>query len=119
MSNTNLNEKANKVLEIARRMGVQTNYFFETTFDRYSTQLTILARLKEIIDTEGMMVEKEYVRDRKNIYTNPAINEYNKTATAANQTVQTLIKIVKDLAKTTGEGEEDIISAMSSLIGNE
>ena len=34
------------------------------------------------------------MKGRKNVYTHPAISEYNKTATAANQTVSTLIKIV-------------------------
>lgn len=34
------------------------------------------------------------------MYTNPAIAEYNKTATAANNTAATLIKIIKELRET-------------------
>ena len=31
------------------------------------------------------------------MYTHPAIGEYNKTSTAANQTVQTLMKIIAQM----------------------
>ena len=43
------------------------------------------------------IVEKEYVKGRQNLVANPAITEYNKTATAANGTVATLINIIKTL----------------------
>ena len=39
-------------------------------------------------------VTKEYVKNRKNIYTNPAINAYNRTTDSANKTVTTLLKIL-------------------------
>jgi hypothetical protein len=35
------------------------------------------------------------VKGRGNLYVNPAITEYNKTSTAANGTVATLINIVE------------------------
>ena len=43
------------------------------------------------------MVTKEYVKGRGNVYTHPAIGEYNRTSTAANQTVQTLMKVITTL----------------------
>lgn len=89
-----LQEQANKIVEEAERRGVENNFFFVTTFKRYQVQMKMLADLEKAITKEGTMVSKEYVKGRKNLYTNPAINEYNKTATAANSTVQTLIKIV-------------------------
>ena len=58
-----------------------------------------------------MTVTKEYVKNRKNIVINPAVTEYNKTASAANQTVQTLLKIVQayndgnDMASATEDDE--------------
>jgi hypothetical protein len=90
----NLTEKANAILEIAEKQGVEQNFFFITTFQRYQVQIQLLKQLETIIRQDGSLVEKEYVKGRKNVYTHPAISEYNKTTTAANQTVQTLIKIV-------------------------
>lgn len=90
-----LQQQANTILEKAQEKGVSTNFFFVTTFKRYQVQMHILQELEKAIGAEGAMVEKEYVKGRKNLYTNPAILDYNRTATAANQTVVTLIKIVE------------------------
>ena len=46
------------------------------------------------------------MKGRKNVYTNPAISEYNKTSTAANQTVQTLMKIISTMRNDGDEDEE-------------
>lgn len=85
---------AEEILRIAAQNGVEQNFFFLTTFKRYQVQIKILNDLEKTIKAEGNTVTKEYVKGRKNVYTHPAIGEYNKTSTAANQTVQTLMKIV-------------------------
>lgn len=97
-----LQEQANEVLARAEEKGVSTNFFFITTFKRYQVQMKILSDLEEEIKKEGATVAKEYVKGRKNLYTNPAITEYNKTATAANGTVATLINILKSLSDENG-----------------
>lgn len=99
----NLQEQVNEILAQAEKKGVQSNFFFVTTFKRYQVQMKILSDLEKEINSEGALVEKEYVKGRKNLYTNPAITEYNKTATAANGTVSTLINIVKSLSESDGE----------------
>lgn len=92
-----LQEQAERILEEAEKKGVESNFFFITTFKRYQVQMQMLSELEKTIKEEGTLVEKEYVKGRKNIYTNPALTEYNKTTTAANNTVQTLIKILTAL----------------------
>lgn len=104
-----LNAMADEILRIAAQQGVEQNFFFLTTFKRYQVQIKILHDLEKTIKAEGNTVTKEYVKGRKNVYTHPAIAEYNKTATAANQTVQTLMKIIKqmrddDYSETDGGG---------------
>ena len=92
-----LQQQADEILAKAQEKGVQTNFFFVTTFKRYQVQMKIMSELEKALAADGAMVEKEYVKGRKNLYTNPAITEYNKTATAANGTVSTLINILKSL----------------------
>lgn len=99
-----LQEQANELLEQAERRGVSSNFFFVTTFKRYQVQMKILSDLEKAIYEHGMTVTKEYVKGRQNLVSNPAITEYNKTATAANGTVSTLINIIKSLAETDGGG---------------
>lgn len=94
-----LNEQAQEILRIASEHGVEQNFFFLTTFKRYQVQIHILNDLEKTIKAEGNTVTKEYVKGRKNVYTHPAIGEYNKTSTAANQTVQTLMKIITTMRR--------------------
>ena len=89
-----LNKAAAELIRMAEEGGVEQNFFFVTTFNRYKVQLNTLTRLQTEIDGGELLIEKEYVKGRKNLVANPAITEYNKTSTAANQTVQTLIKII-------------------------
>lgn len=93
-----LNKAAEDLVRMAEEGGVEQNFFFITTYKRYKVQLETLDRLEEEIKDRPVLIEKEYVKDRKNVVANPAITEYNKTATAANQTAQTLIKIITTFA---------------------
>lgn len=106
-----LQEQANKILEQAQDKGVQSNFFFVTTFKRYQVQMATLAQLEEAIKEHGPTVEKEYVKGRQNLVVNPAITEYNKTSTAANGTVSTLINIIKTLSN-----EPDAVDALSEFL---
>ena len=90
-----LEEQAEEIIRQAEESGVQTNFFFITTFKRYQVQISILTELEKRIKEDGSLVTKEYVKGRGNVYTHPAISEYNRTTDSANKTVGTLIKIIK------------------------
>lgn len=90
-------EQLEKIKDAAAKAGAETNVFYLTTLDRYIMQINMLTQLKEIIRKEGTAIQKEYIKGRPNLTINPAISEFNKTATAANNTVMTLTKIVKNL----------------------
>lgn len=98
MEKLTLQEQVNKLLEQAEKKGVSQNFFFKTTFKRYQVQMKILSDLEKAIEEHGATVTKEYVKGRQNLVSNPAITEYNKTSTAANGTVSTLINIMKTLS---------------------
>ena len=114
MAKVDIQEQANEILRIAEKFGVEQNFLFLTTFKRYQVQLSILNELEKKIKEDGTLVTKEYVKGRGNVYTHPAIAEYNKTATASNQTVATLIKIIKTLRNEDDDGESDdeLLSAL-------
>lgn len=95
----NLNDKAKELLQLAMQANVEQNFFFVSTFKRYQVQLSILAQLESEIKKAGVLVTKQYVKGRENVYTHPAVTDYNRTATAANQTVQTILKIITTLAE--------------------
>ena len=110
-----LKEQAKEVLRIAQEHGAEQNFFFITTFERYQVQLGILEDLEKQIEEDGALVTKEYVKGRQNVYTHPAITEYNKTSTSANQTVATLIKIIKSLRNGENEDGEEGDPLMKAL----
>ena len=97
MTRIDLNEQAREILRIAEKHGVEQNFFFLTTFKRYQVQLQILNNLEKTIKQDGILVTKEYVKGRKNVYSHPAISDYNRTTDSANKTVVTLMKIITTL----------------------
>ena len=96
MAKKNLDEQAKEIMKIAEESGVQSNFFFLTTFQRYQVQLKLLDNLEKSIKEDGATVTKEYVKGRKNVYSNPALRDYNTTTDSANRTVATLMKIIKN-----------------------
>ena len=107
MNKISLNEQAEEILQIAERYGVEQNFFFLTTFKRYQVQLKILNDLEKTIKQDGILVTKEYVKGRKNVYSHPAISDYNRTTDSANKTIVTLMKIITTLRDKQDDNESD------------
>lgn len=101
-----LNAQAKEILEKATAKGVEHSFMFVTTFKRYQELITHLQDLQNAITKEGTLVTKEYVKGRKNLYVNPAVNAYNATAAAADRTAQLLLRcIIQPL--TSGDDNSD------------
>lgn len=109
MENEKMKKQAEQIMRIAEENGVQGNFLFTTTFDRYLFLLDNLENLKEQIRKEGMTVEKEYIKGEKNSYSSPSVRSYNSTCDLANKTVSTLMKIIKsfNVDENTEEDNED------------
>lgn len=94
-----LRKTADELIRLAKEGGVEQDFFFQTTFERYRLQLSTLDRLGKVLEeAEDLMIKKEYIKDRYCLVPHPAIKEYNTTSTAANQTAQTLLKIILTFA---------------------
>ena len=113
MAKQNMQMQVDEILAKAEERGVQSNFFFVTTFKRYQVQMATLGDLEKAIKEHGATVTKEYVKGRQNLVVNPAITEYNKTATAANGTVATLINIIKSFGN-----DSDSIDALTEFLKN-
>lgn len=119
MTKLTLNEQAQEIIRIAEESGVQSNFFFITTFKRYQVQLNMLTELEKKMKDDGMLVTKEYVKGRKNLYSNPALREYNTTTDSANRTVSTLMKIIKNYNVDDGEAEDEEDPLLKAINGSD
>ncbi len=117
MTKKSLKEQAKEIMRLAEESGLQSNYFFVTTFQRYQVQLEILDELEKAIKDAGMLVSKEYVKGRKNLYTNPAVSDFNRTTDSANKTVATLLRILKSFDG--NEAQEDRDPLMDIINGGD
>lgn len=117
MAKIDLNEQAKEIIRIAEASGVQSNFLFTTTFDRYLQHIKLCDGYKKQIAEDGLLVTKEYVKGRKNLYTNPAVDAYNKAADAANKDVATIIKIIRTF--NVNEETEDVDPLLSIINGGE
>ena len=103
----NLTEQAEEILKVAEAYNVDKNFFFVTTFRRYMVQIKILGELEQSIKEDGVLVTKEYVKGRQNVYTHPAIQDYNRTTDSANKTVGTLMRIIRSFTSEKFDDTED------------
>lgn len=101
--NTALGSDAEQILEKAKERGVESNYFFKTTFARYQGQIRLVDNLQKAVDgwsdVDGM--------DMK------LIRLYNSTIASANGTAATLVSIIKKLGSDEPQDSKlnDFISA--------
>lgn len=112
ISKESLERQAQAILKMAEETGLINNYFFVTTFERYRTQMEVLGQLKEEIHKKELVVSKEYIKGKENLYSNPAIVAYNRTTDSANKTVATLLRILKSFDAESSQNESDPLLEM-------
>lgn len=110
-------ETVKQFIEKAEAVGLSEDYLFLSTLERYEVQVAILDSLRETIENEDTLVTKEYVKGRENLYTHPAITEYNKTTDSANKTVTTLDNLMK--SQTAMLRKKDTVDPLVAALGGE
>jgi hypothetical protein len=104
------------ILQMAKDAGVENNALFRKTLERYITLQDILDQLEQSMEEEGLLVTKEYVKGRKNLYQSPSLREYPRILDCANKTAATLMRIVKNASEgggKKGEKEDDLMAAIN------
>lgn len=119
MNKKSLNEQAEEILKIAENYNVDKNFFFITAFRRYMVQIKILNELEATLKEDGVLVTKEYVKGRQNVYSHPAIQDFNRTTDSANKTVATLMKIIKNFNVDEEETEAEEDPLLKAITGSE
>lgn len=117
MKKMSLQAQAEAILKMAEESGLESNYFFVTTFQRYQTQLDILDALKDEIDETGLTVKKSYVKGKSNVYSSPCVQAFNRTTDSANKTVATLMRILKNFDSS--DSREDVDPLMDIINGGD
>lgn len=112
-------ETATGIIRLAKEAGVEDNAIFKKTLERYLTQQDILDQLEQSMKEDGMLVEKEYVKNRKNIYSNPAVTEYTRVLDSSNKTAATLMKIIKNFSESSAEKAEKKDDLMAAINGGD
>ena len=111
-----LQEQEAEILRLAKEYDVSNNFLFTTTFKRYVTQINVLENLSKTISQEDILVTKEYVKGRGNIYVHPAVKEFNNTTNSANTTVKTLLSLI-ETAKQQKDAGDDVDPLWQALNG--
>lgn len=119
MAKLTLTQQAQEIMRIAEESGVQSNFFFITTFKRYQVQLNILNDLEKAMKEDGVLVTKQYVKGRENVYSHPAVADYNRTTDSANKTVSTLMKILKNFGVAEDQSTEEEDPLMKIINGGD
>ena len=88
-------DELEEIERAAKEANCDTNFLYRSSLDRYVTQLDLLENSKKDIKKRGLVIQKITPRGGMMEVPNPAIQTYNQTASAANSTVSTLLRIVQ------------------------
>lgn len=120
MAKSELDKQAEEILALAKEQGVQSNFFFKTTFQRYIVQVANAKKIEdELKKTDELTVTKSYQKNRDNLYVNPLITEYNRTTDSANKTVNTLLKIIREFKVGSDKDDDAKDDLMAVINGGE
>ena len=89
-----MEKQVKKILKLAKKAGVEDNFFFKTTFDRYLQQIQLATELSEqLTDKEA----DEYADLGK---------LFNATCDGANKTARMLIEMIGKIVEKKSDDEE-------------
>ena len=97
-----------EIEDAAKAANCDTNFLYRSTLDRYVTQLDLLTQAQMDMNKNGLTVTKVTPKGAEMEIANPAIQIYNQTASAANSTVSTLLRVIQQFKfMVANSGEDD------------
>ena len=100
--------QADQIMEKAKERGLESDFLFRTTFERYMMQLNLLKQIGEAISEQDLLPDACGSQTTARM-----IRTYNSTVAGTNGTASTLILIIKKLGKEeeTGSKLQDFINS--------
>lgn len=87
-----------ELIKLAKRYGLEDNEMFVSCAKQYDLQQKIIDNIKKTLEEEdSLMVSKEYVKSRTNVYANPLVRELPKHSDSANKTLGMMLNIIETL----------------------
>lgn len=87
-------KQAKEIIKKAEKVGIDTDPIFCTTYHLLLTEIEMLEGLEKSFREEGVTVEKEYVKGRKNLYISPSVDKYAKVSDSALKKIVALDKML-------------------------
>lgn len=101
-----------ELLKMAEDYGVNENALFISAAKQYSVQVKVIEKIEQILGDGELLVSKEYVKARENVYSHPLVKELPKHADSANRTLNTMLEIITKLGRK-AEAKSEIDELMS------
>lgn len=95
-----------EIEDAAKAANCDTNFLYRSTLDRYLMLIELLAKAEEDMK-KGLTITKVTPKGAEMEIANPAIQIYNQTASAANSTVSTLLRIIQQFKFMVANASED------------
>ena len=87
-------------MELAKAYGLEDNAMFISAANQYDLQQKVIQNIRKVIeDEDSLMVTKEYVKSRENVYANPLVKELPKHTDSANKTLGMMLNIIDTLGR--------------------
>lgn len=99
------------LLTMAADYNVADNPLFVSAAKQYMVQMKIIDSIEKILGEADLIVSKEYVKSRENVYSHPLVKELPKHADSANKTLGVMLDIITKLGQKT-----EVKSALSELM---
>lgn len=87
------------ILNIAKERNVEEDALFIQCLKNYEVVELAIGKIYEIINSDEVLISKEYVKGRENVYIHPALKELSKLLDSANKTID---KIYLTIEKASG-----------------
>lgn len=96
-----------EIEDAAKAANCDTNFLYRSTLDRYLILIELLVKAEADIKKYGLTITKVTPKGAEMEIANPAIQIYNQTASAANSTVSTLLRVIQQFKFMVANAGED------------
>lgn len=78
------------IMNLAKERNIEDDALFLQCLKNYEVVELAIGKIYEVINSDEVLISKEYVKGRENIYLHPGIKELSKLLDSANKTLSQL-----------------------------